>query len=337
MKNNFMKQFLLTFSISTFLLACFFWEAGLLFSDQGLVLDIVTFLFFDLVISAIIFGVYKFFGFLKKPRGDNKSNEITADQPGKILKGLIVSFIIFVAVLIPEGLFYLIAGALYFVPMTITSPFLLSMAFSAPFLFLNFIFLLFNKGNTRRGLKYGFLLFLIIYVFIFGINLYIFVFQKEAYSYSQDIKALNESVQTGDQLPCDKLKSEILVARCLYEIAIQKIDVSFCDRIIGSSQSVNYYRDICYSETKLNEATKENDIKLCDEIKCELDKVQCIQQLATKNQKPEYCEVLEGTDYIDACYYGAVEKMTDKTTIAKYCSLMRKGFVHQQLCFKLIK
>jgi hypothetical protein len=332
-----MKRFLIIFGISAFILACFFWEAGLFFSDYGLVPDILTFLFFSFILSALVVAFSKFFKFIKKTIRRGISDEVSMEESGKTSKGIIISFVIFLVVFVPETALYLISGALGFVPLTITSPFLLSMVFSLPFLVLNFIFFIFAKGDTKRGLKYGFLFFIIFFVILFGINLYIFINFRETYYSSQDIKILNEAVQIGEQIPCEKLKSNDEVARCLQEVAVEKKDTSLCDKIVGSSHLVNYYRDTCYSEIKASEAVQKADINLCSGITYELDKVGCIQKVAAKLQRPEYCESLIGTNYIDQCYFGAVEKMTDKTTIAKYCSLMTKGFVHQQLCFKLIK
>ena len=108
-------------------------------------------------------------------------NEVNTEEFGKTSKGVLISFIIFFVVIIPEAVIYSIGGALGFISLTITSPFLLSMIFSFPFLALNFIFYLFNKGNTRRGLKYGFLFFLVFFVILFGINLYIFINHRETY------------------------------------------------------------------------------------------------------------------------------------------------------------
>jgi hypothetical protein len=330
-----MKQFLVTFFIISFILACFFWETGFFFSNYGLVPNILTFLFFNFILFVLIVALNKFFKFIKKIIRKDSFNEIDTEKTGKISRGLLISSIIFVVVLAPEALLYFVGGALGFVPLTITTPFLLSVVFSFPFLVLNFIFFLFSKGETKRGLKYGFLLFIIFFVIIFGINLYIFINYRETYYSSQDIEKLNEAVQKGEKIPCDNLRSQDAIARCFYDLAIEEKDLSLCDKISGDDYYYN--KDMCYSEINGFVGVEKNDINLCSVIKDELTKVACIQAIAAKNQKPEYCTVLSGTDYADACYYGAIEKMTDKNIIAKYCALMKQGMVHQQNCFKLLK
>jgi hypothetical protein len=225
-----MKIFLITFIITAFIVACFFWEIGSFSSDYELVPNILTFLFFSLFLSLLIVAFVKLFKFIKKTIRKGIPSEADAEESGNASKGVFISFIILLVVLVPEAAFYFIGGALFFLPKTITEPFLLSMIFSFPFLTLNFIFFIFNKGGTRRGLKYGFLFFLIFFIILFGINLYIFFNNREIYYSAHEIEMLNEASPFDDSV-CYKLKDAWNRDNCFLNRAIANKDVSLCNKI----------------------------------------------------------------------------------------------------------
>ena len=342
MKNIF--RWLFKIVLSAFFVLITFWQ-GLLSSEANISAKIITFFAFTFILTGIFYIFSKVYNFVKrflKKQSNNFTNDSSnADINGnnisddyiekneKISKGLFISFIIFIIVLIPESIFFYFGAALAFIPMAIVNPLLTSINFSLPFLIFNYIFYLLNKNkrNVKRGLKYGFLLSIIFFIVIFGINGYMFIFDKGTYIQTEDIKTLNEASPTDENV-CYKVKDVWLADHCFSTRASLTNDISLCYKI-KNSQELSH----CLSAFSL----KQEDMSYCDKINVNSDKIICIQNVAANTQNPEYCKSLLGTNYIDACYLGAIAKKTDKAFIAKYCDLMKKGMVHQQNCIKLLK
>jgi len=262
-------------------------------------------------------------------KDDLSKNNSENNNVGSFLKGICISFIIFLVVLIPESLLYIIGGALGFIPLTIISPFFLALKFSAPFLLLNFILYSVTNGKTKKGAKWGFLFTLIFFAILFGINLYMFTTQKEMYIQIKELNTLrNTNYSANTEGDCSKLSDEFLSSQCFENLAKKNKNSSLCYKIRNAT---------ILSSCLVYFSSDKKDISYCDQFTNELNKAMCVQNVAANTQNPEYCKVLTKTAYLDNCYYGAIKQLTDKTIIAKYCSLMKQGSTHQKNCLKLIK